>query len=175
MSTVEIIDYITGNPVLFAFMILLVHSLQRKFYKNIFTAWIFDIFGVFFHEVAHFVVGAILNAKPFAFSVIPQKTQYGYMLGHVQFSNVKWYNAIPTAFAPFLLLILAFYIDKYFFVFFEKNVLSYFLYLFIIVVTITSAIPSSQDFKVARSSFTGIVFYVVLCYIGGYFLIERLL
>ena len=173
MSTVQVIDYITGNSVLFTSVIILVHSLQRKFYRNIFTAWLFDIFGVFFHEVAHFVIGVIFGAKPFAFSVIPQKTQNGYMMGHVQFSNIKWYNAIPVALAPFLLILLAFFIDKYYFIVIEKTVLSYVGYIFLLIVTITSAMPSSQDFKVARSSFGGILFYSTITYVGLYFLVFK--
>lgn len=170
MNTIKVIDYITNNPVLFTSVILLVHSLQRKFYRNIFTAWMFDVIGVFFHEVAHFIVGVVFGARPFAFSIIPQKTPNGYMMGHVKFANIKWYNAVPTALAPILLIVLAFFIDQYYFIWIDKTILSYIGYLFLLIITITSAMPSSQDFRVARSSFFGILFYITIIYVGVYFI-----
>jgi len=59
--------------------------------------------GVFLHETLHFSVGFITNAKPSSFSIIPNRVQ----AGSVSFSNITWYNAIPTALAPLLGLLFA--------------------------------------------------------------------
>ena len=54
--------------------------------------------GVFLHELLHFLVGLITNAKPSSFSIIPNRVK----AGSVSFTNLAWYNAIPTALAPLL-------------------------------------------------------------------------
>ena len=54
--------------------------------------------GTFLHELLHFVVGALMNARPSSFSIIPNRTK----LGSVTFTNITWYNAIPAALAPLL-------------------------------------------------------------------------
>ena len=59
--------------------------------------------GVFLHELLHFLIGLITNAKPSSFSIIPNRIQ----AGSVSFSNITWYNAIPTALAPLLGLVIA--------------------------------------------------------------------
>jgi hypothetical protein len=56
---------------------------------------------VFLHELLHFIVGAITNAKPNSFSIIPNRVK----AGSVGFTNIRWYNAIPTALAPLLGLV----------------------------------------------------------------------
>ena len=59
--------------------------------------------GVFLHELLHFLAGLITNAQPTSFSIIPNRIR----AGSVSFSNVTWYNAIPTALAPLLGLVIA--------------------------------------------------------------------
>ena len=59
------------------------------------------LLGTFLHELLHFLVGAIMNARPSSFSVIPNRTK----LGSVAFTNITWYNAIPVALALLLGLV----------------------------------------------------------------------
>ncbi len=58
--------------------------------------------GVFLHELLHFLIGLITNAKPSSFSIVPNRIH----AGSVSFSNITWYNALPTSLAPFLGLII---------------------------------------------------------------------
>lgn len=57
--------------------------------------------GTFLHELLHFLVGAIMNARPSSFSIIPNRVK----LGSVTFTNIRWYNAVPAALAPLLGLV----------------------------------------------------------------------
>lgn len=67
-----------------------------------------SFFGVVGHELAHYLVGFICGAKPQSISLIPEKQSDGsWVLGTVSFSNLTWWNSVPTAMAPLLLLPLA--------------------------------------------------------------------
>jgi hypothetical protein len=54
--------------------------------------------GTCLHELCHLFLGVLTNAKPNSFSIIPNRMK----LGSVSFTNITWYNAIPTALAPLL-------------------------------------------------------------------------
>jgi hypothetical protein len=80
----------------------LIHFLGRR--HNIII--VFYLAGTICHELAHFLVGLITLARPTSFSVIPRRSGAEWTLGSVQFANLRWYNAAPTALAPFLILAL---------------------------------------------------------------------
>ncbi len=64
---------------------------------------IFVLPGTFVHEMLHFVVGLVLNAKPVSFSVWPRKSGAStWTMGSVGFSNVRWYNGLAVGLAPLL-------------------------------------------------------------------------
>lgn len=147
-------------------MVLFVNNLMNRSNSTLIGAWITNIMGVFFHETAHALVGLTLNAKPTRFSIIPKKmeTKAGkaYVLGHVIFGNTKWYNAFPSAMAPFLLLFIAVFIENHFWDYFEKSFYAFLIYTYLLIVFIVNAVPSSQDFKVAFSNIIGVVFWVII-------------
>ena len=59
--------------------------------------------GTFLHELLHLIVGALTNARPISFSLLPRRDHAGRLiLGSVGFANMRWYNALPTALAPLL-------------------------------------------------------------------------
>ena len=64
--------------------------------------------GTLVHEGLHLVCGMLLGARPTSMNVWPRKTPSGYMMGHVAFSNVHWWNAAPVALAPMLIAPLIF-------------------------------------------------------------------
>src|SRR4051812_2580581 len=71
--------------------------------------WIYALValpGTFAHELAHFIVGLLLGARPSFPSLIPVRTQRGWRLGAVSF-RVGRVRAMPIAIAPLLLLPLA--------------------------------------------------------------------
>lgn len=65
---------------------------------------LFYLAGTLCHELAHFGVGLLTLARPRSFSVIPHRTGAQWTLGAVEFANLRWYNAAPTALAPVLTL-----------------------------------------------------------------------
>ena len=64
--------------------------------------------GTICHELAHFLVGWLTVARPAAFTVIPRRVGQGWELGSVRLRRVTWYNAAPSALAPFLVVVLPF-------------------------------------------------------------------
>lgn len=67
---------------------------------------LFSIFlpATYFHELAHFVISFFLLGKPKKFSVLPQRTEKGWILGYVESHNLTWWNTAFVALAPLLLL-----------------------------------------------------------------------
>lgn len=77
--------------------------------------FLFTVSGTLCHELAHFFVGLLANARPVGFTVVPRWIGRGrrgqggsgaghWELGSVTFANLVWYNAAPAALAPLLLL-----------------------------------------------------------------------
>lgn len=153
----------------FTCIVVIVFSMvQRANHHSLFGAWIVNIFGVFFHELAHALVGAILYAKPNKFIIIPRvvsiKNQSFYNLGRVEFDNLRWFNALPTSLAPLLLLPLAYYFEAYYWhIPFVKQELGWlFLYIYLQIVLILNAIPSIIDFENAfRNPFSAILWIFI--------------
>lgn len=60
--------------------------------------------GTVAHELSHLILGILLGAQPVSFNVWPRKTAAGYRMGHVAFTNIRWWNAAPVALSPTLLI-----------------------------------------------------------------------
>jgi hypothetical protein len=61
--------------------------------------------GTLLHELSHFSVGTLLGARPVALNLFPKARRDGsYVMGSVTFSNLRWFNAAPTALAPLLIM-----------------------------------------------------------------------
>lgn len=67
---------------------------------------LFYLAGTVCHELAHYCAGLLTMARPTSFSVMPRRTGREWTLGSVEFANLRWYNAAPTALAPFSILAL---------------------------------------------------------------------
>jgi hypothetical protein len=65
---------------------------------------LFYLAGTICHELAHYGVGLLTLARPRSFSVVPRRSGTKWQLGAVEFANLRWYNAAPTALAPVLIL-----------------------------------------------------------------------
>lgn len=64
---------------------------------------LFVLPGTFVHELLHFVVGLVLNARPVSFSVWPRRSGPStWTMGSVGFANVRWYNGAAVGLAPLL-------------------------------------------------------------------------
>lgn len=62
--------------------------------------------GTIAHELSHLILGMLLGAQPVSFNVWPRKTPTGYQMGHVSFTNIRWWNAGVVALAPLLIVAL---------------------------------------------------------------------
>ena len=60
--------------------------------------------GTFAHELAHFIIGLILRARPCGFSLWPRRNGKAWRLGAVTFRHVGILNGAFIALAPLLLL-----------------------------------------------------------------------
>ena len=70
--------------------------------------FLFTAVGTACHELAHFLIGLLTNAKPQGLSLIPRRTGKGWLLGSVTLGHLRWYNAAPTALAPLLIIVIPF-------------------------------------------------------------------
>lgn len=59
--------------------------------------------GTWLHEVAHWITGLLLGAKPVSFSLWPRKDEHTWVLGSVGFQRMNIWNAAPVALAPLML------------------------------------------------------------------------
>lgn len=148
------------------FMILLVIVLLHLKYKTYNSMWasaLVNIPGTLLHEFMHFIVGLLLNAQPSNFCIFPKKSpDGGYVMGSVGFRNITFYNAIPSALAPLLLLVVGFYLNRYWLPTIRLTAFNYIMYVLLQTIIIENAMPSSTDFKVAGKYMLGIVLYFFL-------------
>lgn len=143
-------------------VIILVH-LKNATYRSMFMSALINIPGTLLHELMHFLVGLLFNAKPCNFTIIPRRSAEGhYVMGSVGFTNITFYNAIPASMAPMLLLPIGFYANRYILPLMEPTFVNYVMYVLLQTIIIENAMPSSADFKVAKMHFFGVVMYSIL-------------
>ena len=82
-----------------AWLLLLVLA-QRQF----FHIALLGFPGVVMHELMHFTVGLLLLAKPTSMNLIPRRSGNHWLFGSVSFTGLNVFNAAPVAYAPLLLL-----------------------------------------------------------------------
>jgi len=88
--------------ILLAWLVLLTLA-QRQF----FHIALLGFPGVVMHECMHLVVGILLLAKPAGLNLIPRRVGDQWQFGSVSFTGLTLFNAAPVAYAPLLLLGLA--------------------------------------------------------------------
>ena len=147
-------------------LILLVVFLTRLKYATYSSMWasaLINIPGTLLHEMMHFLVGALFNAQPFNFTLLPRRNAEGdYVMGSVSFRNITFYNAVPAALAPLLLLLIGFYVNRYVLPMMAPTLGNYVLYVLLQTIIVENAIPSQTDFDVAGKYFSGIMLYLIL-------------
>lgn len=168
----KIVGYLNSPEFLQAFfdnrfyLILLVVFLTRlksATYSSMWMSALVNIPGTLLHEAMHFVVGGFLNARPCNFTILPRKNINGdYVMGSVGFQNIAFYNAVPAALAPLLLLPIGFYLNRYFLPLMQPTFVNYVLYVLLQTIIVENAIPSRTDFSVASKFFSGIILYSIL-------------
>jgi hypothetical protein len=145
------------------FLSLMIVRFRLRAYSNIITAWVLAFPFVGLHEMAHAIIGLLLNARPVAASLFPQRTEDGrYAMGSVSFQNCRWYNAMLTGLAPLLLLVPFFYADALWQRFLPVGMAGTVLALAVKVFLVDNSIPSTTDFDVAFSKGFGLIIYILV-------------
>lgn len=162
LSNPTTLETFVNNRFLMIFLVIVLLKLKYTTYSSIYMSALVNIPGTFLHETSHFLVGLFLNAHPTRFDLFPKKQGDSYVMGSVGFRNISFYNAIPSALAPMLLLIIGYYFNRWFFLNVQITYLSYILYVLLQTIIIENAMPSPQDFKVAFSYPLGLLLYGAL-------------
>ena len=102
--------------------------------------------GTLAHELAHYLVAALLLARPQFPSLIPQRTEHGWRLGSVAF-RAGWLRSLPIALAPFALLPLSLWWAVTWML--PALGLMYFMQAWIVAALVSASLPSSADFRIA--------------------------
>ena len=145
---------------LFSFFAYIRYSTNNRFLLGLFF-----LPSTLFHELMHLFMGLITFAKPVNFSLYPKRDENGNLqLGEVKFANLNFFNSIPTALAPLLLLVGLYYFDKFAlsYLHIERNILHLVLFIYINFIFTSGGIPSGQDFKVAFGNIIGVAFWISL-------------
>ena len=160
ISNPQILEWIISNRFFMILFIIILLKAKYATYSSLWISALINIPGTFLHETMHFLVGALMNAHPTSYDLVPRKDQYGnYVMGSVGFRNVTSYNAIPAALAPLFLLPIGYYINLWYFENINITLWNYLAYLLLQTIIIENAVPSSTDFKVAFSYPLGLIIY----------------
>lgn len=148
-----------NHIVLIAIVLIIVRVLNATFKYTYLQATLL-LASTYAHELCHLFVGLFLNGKPKNISLFPYKSDNNTInLGYVSWDNLTWYNRLPIGLAPLLIWVLIYYVDIYFFIYFEKNLLNSFIYIYLITILLINSLPSKPDLKIAFGCITGLIFY----------------
>ena len=90
-----------------AALVLIFYALLRAVRNSMWRIAFLSLPGTVAHELAHFVVGLLLLAKPRGFSIWPTAQDHSWRLGSVSFGNIGLLNGAFVALAALLLLPIA--------------------------------------------------------------------
>jgi hypothetical protein len=152
-----------NNLYILIFVIVMIERIRVKAFRNLYTAWLFYFIGNFLHELSHFLVSLLLNGKPKTFSIKPEKEGNYYKFGSVYSVNLRWYNKFFISLAPLLLLVILYFVDKYFYLYLEDNFYNQLFYIFVVVVLIDNSIPSITDFNIAFDGHSYALWLFLIC------------
>jgi hypothetical protein len=88
-------------------LVLIFYALLRGLRNSMWRIALLSLPGTIAHELAHFVVGMLLLAKPRGVSIWPKAHGDAWRLGSVSFGNIGLLNGAFVALAPLLLLPIA--------------------------------------------------------------------
>jgi hypothetical protein len=88
-------------------LVVIFYALLRGVRDTMWRVALLSLPGTIAHELTHLVVGFLVHAKPHGFSIWPRRSGNGWILGSVSFRNIGLLNGAFVAFAPLLLLPIA--------------------------------------------------------------------
>lgn len=132
--------------------------------------FLFTLAGTICHELAHVTVGFLTGAKPGAFTVIPKRKGRHWELGSITLNRLRWYNAIPAALAPLLIVLIPFAValwrtgdGKWQFEALDV------LLAFALAPQFLSFWPSADDWRIARHGWPLVLIIAVLAWLAWHF------
>lgn len=152
---------------LFLFAYLLTANFFRR-YAAVYIALIAP--GTLLHELMHWVVALITNGQPSLPSIWPKRTRDGWMLGHVDFANPRWYNTALIALAPLLLLPLVIGIYVHSLPQVPLANIWHWIFLYVLIAAAMSTLPSRVDLRLAWKYSATVVTTIVWIAVGGIFI-----
>lgn len=159
----EFVKAVLDDRIILIVMVIFLLRFKYATYNNIWLTALVNIPGTIFHELAHFIIGMIFNARPVKISILPKKNpDGGYTIGSVSFANLTFYNAIPACLAPLLLLPFAYFVDKFLAPHIIPTFLNYIIYVVLQTIIIENAIPSKKDLELAFSKGVGVLLYTTI-------------
>ncbi|MCC5610580.1 hypothetical protein LC612_28475 [Nostoc sp. CHAB 5834] len=122
--------------------------------------------GTFIHEILHGAVGLLVRAKPISMSILPSRTDGGWVLGSVSFTNLHILNSAPVALAPLLMVPLGYWLLHAWMLpaYAAENILMWIVAGFTVASVLYSSIPSVTDCKIGAKSIIFYVFVVIFAY-----------
>jgi len=163
INSPEVLSLLANNRFFLILLVVVLVRLKYHTYSSMWATALVNVPGTALHELMHYLVGLILNAKPCNFTLFPKKSMDGgYVMGSVGFCNVRFYNAVPSAMAPLLLLFIGFYLNRYFLPTMRLTAVNYILYVLLQTIIIENAVPSGADFKVAFAYPKGVILYTII-------------
>jgi len=138
------------------FVEIILLSVVIRAFEGCWFYWIIAWPGTVIHECLHYIVGALMGAKPAEVSVFPERvaanSEYR-TLGYVAFCRINWFNAIPVGLAPLLAMPAVWYMSSATMSWWMIAVLS----------SVTAQLwPSRADYNIAFSRPFGILFWIGL-------------
>jgi hypothetical protein len=85
-------------------LVVVIYALLRGVRDSMWRVALLSLPGTIAHELTHLIVGLLLHAQPHGFSVWPRPRGNAWALGSVSFRNIGLLNGAFVAFAPLLLL-----------------------------------------------------------------------
>ena len=117
--------------------------------------------GTLLHELSHWLVALLSGGQPTSPSVFPVRSERGWRLGSVGIRRVRWFNAVPIAFAPLLLAPLA-WLALVHAARIDARHWMHWAGLYVAAMAAVSCLPSRADAKIAISRPLGLLFYAAL-------------
>ncbi|AEA65727.1 hypothetical protein KDW40_19205 [Burkholderia cenocepacia] len=110
--------------------------------------------GTALHELAHFLAGFFLRARPVSLSLFPRREGGTWVLGSVGFERLTLFNACFVAFAPLALVIAAWWIFMAWVqpALLSGEYLSWFVGTYVCACALFSCLPSWTDIRVGAAS-----------------------
>ena len=128
----------------------IMHSLRHVGWSLAFIG----LLGTSLHELTHYICGLILGAKPVSVSLIPKRQGDTWILGSVGFVNLNIWNSAFVAFAPLLLIGVAWLMFEYWLypAFLDCNYLNWLLAGYVVACSLYSSLPSTTDIRIGALS-----------------------